>query len=348
MMSMPKVRASIAGATVALAALLAGCASEPAPPPPAPPPPAVSLAPELIEQASAYRLYVQRAAAISPAFADGLQVQQALKTGAAYEPKQLLKGAMAYGAIAALQDPAFVAGVRAQASDPQRRTEVAYAIMRDPAYVLSISGADSAAGLIVAALGSEGRQIYAAGKAVKQAAYDVQRSAWSKADVPNRPARLSEMKNLSITPLQGEVAETLRLQQAAAGAAPIALTAEAAAPPYTPVVVRSLAVAALAALGYGAEQYAGHADAILADPGASSCLTMSKLNLYQCLAVSKPHYEDVFCLGQHALIDTGSCLVRSAGAATLIDVQPQPLKLAGQLPGPTAPTVVATSGSPAR
>jgi hypothetical protein len=40
---------------------------------------------------------------------------------------------------------------------------------------------------------------------------------------------------------------------------------------------------------------------------------MSKLNLYQCLAVSKPHYEDVFCLGQHVLIDTGKCLMKGVG-----------------------------------
>src|SRR5690606_30976130 len=132
----------------------------------------------------------------------------------------------------------------------------------------------------------------------------------------------------------GEVAETLRLQQAATGAAPITLTAEPAAPPYTPVVVRSLAVAALATLGYGAEEHLSQANAILADPSASSCLTMSKLNLYQCLSVAKPHYEDVFCLGQHALMDTGRCLVKSAGAAQPLDVTPQPLKVAVQPPVP--------------
>jgi hypothetical protein len=41
---------------------------------------------------------------------------------------------------------------------------------------------------------------------------------------------------------------------------------------------------------------------------------MSKLNLFQCLAVSKPWYEDVFCLGQHVLIDTGECIYASSGS----------------------------------
>ena len=42
---------------------------------------------------------------------------------------------------------------------------------------------------------------------------------------------------------------------------------------------------------------------------------MSKLNLYQCLAVAKPHYEDVFCLGQHVLIDTGQLPDEGRGRA---------------------------------
>ena len=40
---------------------------------------------------------------------------------------------------------------------------------------------------------------------------------------------------------------------------------------------------------------------------------MAKLNLYQCLAVARPNYEDVFCLGQHAMMDTGRCMIRAAG-----------------------------------
>jgi hypothetical protein len=54
---------------------------------------------------------------------------------------------------------------------------------------------------------------------------------------------------------------------------------------------------------------------------------MSKLNLYQCLAVAKPWYEDIFCLGQHVLIDTGQCITKAAGQsqpvqATAPDAKP--------------------------
>ena len=52
---------------------------------------------------------------------------------------------------------------------------------------------------------------------------------------------------------------------------------------------------------------------------------MSKLNLYQCLAVSKPQYEDIFCLGQHSMIDIGNCVVKAAGSPTPAYIEPPPL-----------------------
>ena len=303
-------------AAFAVSATLVGCA-EPAPPqmiaPPPPPPPAVSLSPRVIEQASAYRAYIARTATITPAFADGEAVSQSLKTGEAYEPGQLLRGAIAYGAVVALQDPAFVAGVRKYAGDADQRRTIAYEIMKDPAYAVGFSGSESAAGLVMTALGDDGRRLLDLGRSVKQAAYDVQHSPWSKAEVPGREDRLALAKQLSSTPLMGETAETARLQLAVTGSSPMGLNAQTASPPYTPLVIRSLAVAALAALGYADETSIGQVTPILADPRASTCLSMSKLNLYQCLAVAKPHYEDVFCLGQHVLMDTGSCLMQGAG-----------------------------------
>ncbi|MET0294962.1 MAG: hypothetical protein ABW042_08085 [Phenylobacterium sp.] len=338
-MASASIRPALVAAAAGLVALLAGCAAEPPPPPPPPPPPSVSLSPSLIDQASAYRLYMQRAAAISPAFSDGAQVASGVKVGASYEPQQLLKGAMAYGAIAALQDPTFVAALRGAAADRTQRYDLAHRIIANPSTVLGVGGAAGAAGLVVAAVGGDGRAVFTAGRNIKQAAYDVQHSAWSKADVADRPSRLSVVKGLSVTPLAGEAAETLRLQQAATGAGSMGLSADAVRPPYTPFVVRSLAVAALAGLGFGGADYLPQANAILAEPGTSACLTMSKLNLYQCLAVAKPHYEDVFCLGQHALMDTGRCLSRGVGAADAIEVYPQPLKVAGPVsPAPPAST----------
>jgi hypothetical protein len=214
-----------------------------------------------------------------------------------------------------------VAGVRKYAGDADQRRTVAYEIMKDPAYAVGFSGSASAAGLVMTALGDDGRRLLDLGKSVKQAAYDVQHSPWSKADVPGREGRLALAKQLAATPLLGETAETARLQLAVTGSTPMGLSGQAAEPPYTPLVIRSLAVAALGALGYADETSIAQVTPILADPRAATCLNMSKLNLYQCLAVSKPHYEDVFCLGQHVLIDTGSCLMQGAGVPGPADVK---------------------------
>lgn len=316
-----------APAAAGLAAILAACSS-PAPPP-APPPPApvavippVSLSPKVVEQASAYRAYVARASAISPAFTGGADVAQSLRAGEAYEPQALLRGQIAYGAVAALQEPEFVAGVRKFAADPDQRREVAYAIIKDPAYAVGFAGSAKAAGLVMAALQDDARKLIDLGKSVKQAAYDVQHQGWSKADVSGRDARLSLAKELSSTPGLGEVAETARLQQAVTGGAQMGLAGGEAAPPYTPVVVHSLAVAAMAALGYADDASLGQVMPMLAEPNAANCLNMSKLNLYQCLAVAKPHYEDVFCLGQHVISDTGRCLMKDAGGPDPVEVKP--------------------------
>ncbi|HKP78449.1 MAG TPA: hypothetical protein VJU34_04935 [Phenylobacterium sp.] len=305
-------KASLAAALAA--ALLASCAD--APPPlitPPPPAPTVSLPPRLIELASAYRRYMVRTTAITPGFTDGGGVAGALQTGASYEPQQLVRGAVAYSAVVALQDKAFVDGVRVYAKDPVQRKQIAYELMKDPAYAVGISGSASAAGLVIATLGGDGQKLYDQGKAVKQAAYDIQKQPWSKDEVLGREARLAGAKSLSASAMTGDVAETARLQQAAMGAASLGLTAAPVAPPYTPTVIRGLAIAALAVLGEATDANAEPLMELTREPNIGMCTSTSKLNLYQCLAVARPNYEDVFCLGQHAMMDTGRCLIRAAG-----------------------------------
>src|SRR5437879_5249369 len=202
--SIRRPRSAASVAALVLSAVLAGCAA-PAPPPPPPPAPVavippVSLSPRVVEQAAAYRAYVTRASAISAAFSGGDEVAQGLKTGASYEPGQLLRGAIAYGAVVALQDPAYVAGVRKFVGDTDQRRTVAYEIMKDPAYAVGFEGSASAAGLVMNALGGDGKKLLETGRSVKQPAYDVQHQPWSKADEPARSSRLALATQLSATP----------------------------------------------------------------------------------------------------------------------------------------------------
>ena len=161
--------------------------------------------------------------------------------------------------------------------------------------------------------------------------------------MPNRDVRLALAKSLSATPQTGDVAETLRLQQAAVGGASLGLSAPPAGPPYSPLVVRSLALAALAVLGEAGDVHFDQIAAVTSEPSTGACLNMAKLNLYQCLAVSKPHYEDVFCLGQHVMMDTGRCLIKGAGAQPPVDVLTTPLTVATAIPVAAAPVAPAPS-----
>ena len=58
--------------------------------------------------------------------------------------------------------------------------------------------------------------------------------------------------------------------------------------------------------------------ALETEPTDGACLNLAKLNLYQCLAVAVPWYEDIFCLGEHAVGETAQCISKEAGSTAQI------------------------------
>jgi len=288
-----------------------------APPPPPTPPGPVGLPSRLLADAGAYSAYLERVTATSPAsFTSGAAVSEALKTDAADDPDALIRGAVAYAAAAALQDSSFIAQIRAAGNSPENRQLMVGYIIRDPAYVFLFKGSDEAAGLAREALGSAGLRLLTAGKAVKQSAYEIQHQMWSKEEVADRPGRLAAVKASARAPMPpAEAREMELLQRVQSGAGSLGVTAAPAQPPYTTLVDRALQLAAIAALGEATDAAYDRLTVLTTDDSASTCLHIAKLNLYQCLAVAKPNYEDVFCLGQHVMADTGYCLAKNAGMA---------------------------------
>lgn len=327
---------------------LAACATDAPPPivavavapPQPPPPPPIALSSRVVEQAAHFRTYLRKAATVPPSFKSGAEVEQSLALASGYESKQMAEGVVAYAAIIALQDPQFVASVRTFAADPRSRRSIADRLLADASYVAALPNADSAAGLVAATLNDEGVRVRTVGERVKQAAYDVQRQKWSKEAVPNPAVRLAQTKTISSSPMSSAPADVEEIGHAVPGVegqvSPVsAIPGGPIAGPFTPLVARGLALAALAALGEAGEDNGANVQAMLTEQTSGSCLNMSKLNLYQCLAVAKPYYEDVFCLGQHVLIDTGQCIAKGAGpVAPSLASRPVSLATGAQVQAP--------------
>ena len=292
-----------------------------APPPPPPPAPAgpVGLPDRLIDDAASYETYLEKSTATTPGFSSGAQVADALRTGAAYEPKSLVRGAVAYAAVAVLADRTFIASLRAAGNTPENRRLMAGYLLTDPTYAFNFADADAAAALAKQTLGTAGLRLWSAGRIVRKSAYDMQHQAWSKADVVDRSRRLSAVEGASLIAPAPDLPPVLRRMIGSDDALPV--TAPRSPPPYSPLVARALQLAAIAALGEASDEAYDRLTTLTTESNTEACLHMAKINLYQCLAVAKPHYEDVFCLGQHILLDTGACLARNVG----YDLPPEPL-----------------------
>jgi hypothetical protein len=193
---------------------------------------------------------------------------------------------------------------------------------------MQVPGARRAAARVALAVGRLGASLYASGAAVKQAAYDIQHQAWSRGAGGGVPgAELAHIKSISAARVALKSEDTTSLmsslvamrQSAQAGgeaggeAGVEAAQAQIAQGPPSPITTRALALAALAVLGEADEAHADQVSALLADAKSAECVKMARLNLYQCLSVAGTEYENVFCLGQHAMMDTAQCVVTASG-----------------------------------
>jgi hypothetical protein len=273
----------------------------------------VGLPHEVVEDAEAWQKWVTNASAVNAKFKGGVEVRTALKTGASYEPDQLEHGEVAYAALVALQEGDFVEELRRRAQDPSRNEELARKILNNPTAIYEVPGAEQAAGLVSAKLSDEGHHLYQTGAEVKQSAYDIQHAAWSRQRDRDGKQRLAQVKELSASRFvsKPEDAEQLKKVLVAMGHTeePAAFSSRNA----SPVVTRGLVLASLAVLGRMGDR--DTVQAVMNDPYTKQCLTWAKMNLYQCLAVAGPRYEDVFCLAEHGLKETATCVEKSTKVA---------------------------------
>lgn len=287
-----KTHAALAGCALALSA----CATLPARQAAAP-----ATDRRLEIQAQAFESFMRRGQAISPGFAGPAEVSDALATGAAYEPVALESGMIAYAAVAALQEPSFVAGVRASARSRDGK-DLARRLAARPDLADGLPGASAAAARASAALSRQGEALGADGGRVKAASYRIQHQAWARSKVADPRGRLERVKQISRAGYRPADEDRAQLYRAVAQGPVKAGSA-------TPIVQRGVALAALSVLG---DHDPGRV--VTSEPKSAMCLRLAKLNFHQCLASAGPYYEDIYCLGQHAMIDPGRCVAEAAGA----------------------------------
>lgn len=284
-------------AGVAAALALAGCAGKALVSASGPAPKASA---EIEARARAFESFTRKAQAIDPQFSGPSAVSKALEVGAGYEPQQLEAGVIAFSALTALQEPKFVAGVRAAAKAKTGRRGLLQRLATRPETALDLAGGKLAAGRANAALLRQAGPLVDTGREVKKASYSIQRQAWANGDTADPAGRLSRVKQISRAGYRPGEGDAARLQKAVADGGRKGSGA-------SPAVARGLAVAAMVVLGEP-----GRAGALMREPKSGMCLRVAKLNLYQCLASAKPYYEDVYCLGAHALIEPGECVTAAA------------------------------------
>jgi len=270
--------------------LLAGCATSIATPTPS-----ARLDRTAEAKAALFESYTHAAGGLQPRFSAPGDVARALDVAAAYDPKNLESGMIAYAGAAAMQDAAFAAGVRKAAA---RQPGLARKLAADPGAALSLPGARTAAGRASAALMRQAAPIERAGAAATKASYSSQRQAWARATAPDPRARLARVKS---APSRAPGPDVARLYATAA--------AGGGRGGPSPVVTRGVALAALNILGEGKR-----ARGLMSEPKSGMCLRMAKLNLHQCLASAGPAYEDIYCLGRHGLSETAQCVETAARA----------------------------------
>jgi hypothetical protein len=357
-------------AALAATALLAGCASgeaearrqaeaEALAAQLARTPPPISLDESVAQAASVYLAFAREVQAIEGGFASPEAVQAALRKGAAYDPGQVSRGLVAYASIVALQSPEFVAGVQQYARDPALRAKLVADIVADPRYASYLPGADQAAGLVTETLRADILALGRAAESVENDAYAIQaaydpRQVWGRSAVADREGRLADAKALSAQTMLPSAAEAQRLLDAARAGQGLGVTSgNPRQPPYSPVVVNALAIAALAALGEGGAEARPTMDRLQTEPVSEGCLAMSKLMLFQCLAASRPSYEDIFCVGRHEIRDLAVCISGASMPAPIITVSdvtavgpPQPPPAPAIRPAPFDPPAPTRASPP--
>jgi len=286
--------------------------------------------------ASNYVRFREEVAAVEAiAFTNAEVTREAHRRLASHDPEELSDGWVAYAALVAADTPAFSEAVKKQMKRKRKfrglnggRIDLLGKLSQEPSYARRIDGADKAMLAVLAMTAQDGARIRALGEAFKAQAYALQKTTWGKKQIAPPRDRLNEVADYqhgrgarpapAFEPTMdgGVVAPSLA---SAAGhwaadwgeSAPTGKMSEANA---QVIMDRVLNLAARYSSGALNSKYV---KAYARNDKSNRCLTMARLTLKQCIAATRTPYEEAFCIGEHALIDTADCVgwIGGAGAS---------------------------------
>ena len=285
-----------------------------------------------LERAAAdYVRYREDVAAIEATpFTSAETTREAHRRLSAHDADDLSRGWVAYAALVAADTPAFRKALEKEVSSKKKVNGMSGAdaffakLSADPSYPRQLKGADEAISRVLAMTTHDAARFTALGEAFKEQAYAMQKTSWGKSKIPASAARLSDAETFARSRPSATAPSLASTTQKGVTAPSLASANEAWNPdwgkdtgsgrmtePNAQVIMnRVMNLAARYAVGgvnmKTVEVYAKN-------DKSNSCLSFAALTLKQCIAATRAPYEEAFCLGEHALNDTASCIGWVAG-----------------------------------
>lgn len=286
-----------------------------------------------LERAAAeYVQYREDIAAIEATpFTSAETTREAHRRLSAHTAEELSRGWVAYAALVAADTPAFREALEKEISSRKKVNGLSGAdaffakLAKDPAYPRQLAGADEAISRVLAMTKHDAARFATLGEAFKEQAYALQKTSWGKAKIPTGSVRLSDAESFARSRPSATAPTFASVTEKGVTSPSLSSVNSAWNPdwgkdvgsgrmtePNAQVIMnRVLHLAARYSVG-GVNTKT--VDVYAKNDKSNSCLSFAALTLKQCIAATRAPYEEAFCLGEHALNDTASCIGWVAGA----------------------------------
>ncbi len=280
--------------------------------------------------AAAYIRYREDVAAIEAIpFNSAETTREAHRRLSAHNSKDLSAGWVAYAALVAADTPAFREALQKEVASKKKVNGLTgidafnAKLAQDPTYPRQLDGANEAIERVLAMTTHDAARFTALGESFKAQAYAMQKTSWGKSKIPASATRLSDAddfarrRGAALAPQIASVTEKGVTSPSLASANPAwkpdwGTGAGSGRPDDNAQATLSRVMnlaARYATSGVNAKSVAIYAR----NDKSDSCLSFAALTLKQCIAATRAPYEEAFCLGEHALNDTASCIGWVAG-----------------------------------